>query len=359
MLHWVKALILSVLLFASSMQTLNAASGADSTRLRVATIERKPFAFQQDGVWIGFAVELWKAIANLNGIKTEFIDAAQFSEMLNAVENGSVDAAVANISITHAREQRMDFSQPMFDAGLLVLMPTANAPSVFTVIMRKQILLWLLSAFFLLVAAGGLIAYFERKSPHFESLTHNTKFGEGLWWAVNVVTNASFTIFTPQTRSGRFVGYGLIIIGLFVVSVFVAQITSALTVGELRSQIDGVNDLYGKNVGTTTGSTSSHFLTAQSINHKTYEKLDDLFVAIENGTLDAIVHDAPILAYYAKTQGQGKFRTTGRIFNPEKYGFLFPQSSPKREQFDQGLLKLRETGQYNKILTKWFGSDYQ
>lgn len=359
MLHWVKTLILSALLFASFTQTLNAAPRSDSTQLRVVTIERKPFAFQQDGVWIGFAVELWKAIAKLNDIKTEFIGASQFSEMLNAVENGSADAAVANISITHSREQRMDFSQPIFDAGLLVLMPTANAPSVFAVIMRKQILLWLLSALGLLVTAGGLIAFFERKNPHFKSLTHNTKFGEGLWWAVNVVTNASFTIFTPQTRPGRFVGYGLIIIGLFVVSVFVAQITSALTVGELRSQIDGVNDLYGKNVGTTAGSTSSQFLTAQSINHKTYENLDDLFSAIEGGVLDAIVHDAPILAYYAKTQGQGKFRTAGRVFNPEKYGFLFPQSSITREQFDQGLLKLRETGQYNKILTKWFGSDYQ
>jgi len=359
MLHWVKTLTLSALLCICFTQTLNAQSHNDTVTMRVMTIERKPFAFKQDGAWIGFAIELWKEIAALYDIEVEFVGASQFSEMLNAVENNSVDAAVANISITHAREQKMDFSQPFFDAGLIVLMPTTNSPSIFSIILRKRILFWLFSAVGLLVAAGGLIAFFERKNPHFISLTHNTKFGEGLWWAVNVVTNASFTIFTPQTRSGRFVGYGLIIIGLFVVSAFVAQITSALTVGELRNQIDGVNDLYGKRVGTTVGSTSSRFLTAQSINHKTYEMLDDLFSAIEKGELDAIVHDAPILAYYAKTKGQGKFRTTGRVFNPEKYGFLFPQGSDAREKFDQGLLKLRETGQYNKILTKWFGSDYQ
>jgi polar amino acid transport system substrate-binding protein len=359
MLYWVKALILSALLCVSLTQASDAQSPNDIVKMRVMTVERKPFAFQQDGVWIGFAVELWKTIAGLYGIKTEFVGSDQFSEMLNAVESGFADAAVANISITHSREQRMDFSQPIFDAGLIVLMPTTNSPSIFAIILRKQILFWLFSAVGLLVVAGGLIAFFERKNPHFKALTHNTKFGEGLWWSVNVVTNASFTIFTPQTRSGRSVGYGLIIIGLFVVSAFVAQITSALTVGELRSQIDGVNDLYGKRVGTTAGSTSSHFLTAQSINHQTYEVLDDLFIAIESGELDAIVHDAPILAYYAKTKGQGKFRTSGRVFNPEKYGFLFPQGSASREKFDQGLLKLRETGQYNKILTKWFGSDYQ
>lgn len=327
--------------------------------MHVATIERKPFAFQQDGVWIGFAVELWKAIAALDGTETNFVNTNLFSEMLDAVENGSVDAAVANISITHAREQRMDFSQPIFDAGLLVLMPSDSSPSILAVIMRKQLYFLLLSAVGLLVMAGALIAFFERKNPHFENLKHNTKFGEGLWWSVNVVTNASFTIFTPVTRAGRFVGYGLIVVGLFVVSIFVAQITAALTVGELRSQIDGVNDLYGKRVGTTAGSTSSRFLTAQSINHKTFGTLDTLFEAIENEELDAIVHDAPILAYYAKTQGVGKFRTVGRVFNPEKYGFLFPQGSANREKFDQSLLMLRETGQYNVILRKWFGTQYQ
>lgn len=359
MLYWLRALVLPAILLVSFAE-LSAAQSTDSAKeLRVATVERKPFSFRQDGVWIGFTIELWKAIAELNEIETEFVNSNQFVEMLNSVENGSADAAVANISITHAREQRMDFSQPIFDAGLLVLMPNTNAPSVFSVVLRKELLLWLLSAVGLLVCAGGLIAFFERKNPHFESLRHNTKFGEGLWWAVNVVTNASFTIFTPTTRSGRLVGYGLIVVGLFVVSAFVAQITAALTVGELRSQIGGVNDLYEKRVGTTQGSTSSRYLTAQSINHETYETLDTLFAAIENDEVDAIVHDAPILAYFAKTRGQGKFRTVGRVFNPEKYGFLFPQNSVEREKFDQGLLKLRETGQYNMILKKWFGSDYQ
>lgn len=359
MLYWFKVLVLPAILLMSFVESAAAQSPDEVKKLRVATIERKPFSFVQDGKWIGFSIELWKAIAELSEIETEFAATNNFSEMLTSVENGSTDAAVANVSITHAREQRMDFSQPIFDAGLLILMPNAHSPSVLSVIFRKELLMWLLSAVGLLVCAGGLIAFFERKNPHFETLKHNSRFGEGLWWSVNVVTNASFTIFTPTTRSGRLVGYGLIVVGLFVVSAFVAQITAALTVGELRSQIGGLSDLYDKKVGTTESSTSSRFLAAQSIPYQSFETLDDLFQGIESGELDAIVHDAPILAYYAKTEGQGKFRTVGRVFKPEKYGFLFPQNSIEREKFDQGLLKLRETGQYNTILRKWFGSDYQ
>lgn len=359
MLGWIKTLIFSASLIVALAVTPSAQASDAENKLHVVTIERKPFAFQQDGVWIGFAIELWKAIAATYEIETDFTSASQFSEMLNAVENGTVDAAVANISITHSREQRMDFSQPIFDSGLLVLMPSESSPSLMAVLMRKQLYFLLLYAVGLLVIAGALIAFFERKNTHFKNLNHNSKFGEGLWWSVNVVTNASFTIFTPVTRAGRIVGYSLIVVGLFVVSIFVAQITAALTVSELRSQIDGVNDLYGKRIGTTAGSTSSRFLTAQSINHTTFKTLDGLFAAIVDEELDAIVHDAPILAYFSKTQGEGKFRTVGRVFNPEKYGFLFPEESAEREKFDQGLLKLRETGQYNTILQKWFGNQYQ
>jgi len=336
----------------------HAQSPNDDKELRVATIERKPFAFQRDGEWTGFSIELWRAIAELNEIKTEFVHHTEFADMLTSAETAQTDAAVANISITHSREQVMDFSQPIFDAGLLVMMPNDSSPSILSLLFRIDFLGWLLSAISLLILAGALIAFCERKSPHFQNLKHNTPLGEGLWWAVNVVTNASFTIFTPITRAGRSVGYGLIVVGLFFVSIFVAQITATLTVSELRSQIDGVGDLHDKRVGTTGGSTSSRFLKTQSIKHKTYATLDDMFAAIENGEVEAVVHDAPILAHYVNSQDDQNFRTVGRVFNPEKYGFVFPHNSSERERFNQGLLRLRESGEYNAILNKWFGSEY-
>ena len=174
----------------------------------------------------------------------------------------------------------------------------------------------MLGAIGLFIVAGGLIAFFERKNPHFQGVKRPKGLEEGIWWAVSVVTNASFTIFTPLSAAGRTLSYVLIVVGLFVVSTFVAQITASLTVETLRTQVDGVNDLRGKHVATTTGSTSSRYLSAQSIDHQTFDKLSDMYVALESGKIDAIVHDAPILAYYAKTDGKGKFQTSGRVFRP-------------------------------------------
>jgi polar amino acid transport system substrate-binding protein len=327
-------------------------------KIGVATIERKPFAFQQEGEWHGFTIDLWNRIAENLNLETSFEEAENFVDLLNKVETGQVDLAGANISVTSAREEIMDFSQPIFDAGLMIMNRDEDTSSVLDALWNPKLLVLLFAAICLFICAGAIIAWFERKSPHFEGLQKPKSLEEGIWWAVSVVTNASFTIFTPITMAGRLMAYLLIIIGLFVVSAFVAQITASLTVETLRSQVGGVNDLRGKRVATTDGSTSSRYLSNISIEHSTYQSLDSLYSALENNTIDYVVHDAPILAFYAKSEGRGKFKTVGGVFNPEKYSFALPTNSPLRESINRQLLRLRESGEHAELVKKWFGSNY-
>jgi polar amino acid transport system substrate-binding protein len=337
---------------------IGAGAYAQVSTFKVSTIERKPFAFKVDDQWTGFTIDLWNMIAtNLNG-QTEFVEANTFSDMLDSVTAKDVDAAAANISITSSREALMDFSQPIFDSGLLILSRKEDGGSIWAALMNPQLISLMLGAVGLFIVAGGLIAYFERNNPHFQDTKKPKGLEEGIWWSVSVVTNASFTIFTPLSTAGRALSYLLIVIGLFVVSTFVAQITASLTVETLRTQVDGVNDLRGKHVATTSGSTSSRYLLTQAIDHETFDQLGDMYAALEAGKVDAIVHDAPILAYYAKTDGKGKFQTSGRVFSPEQYGIAVPANSMLREQINREVLSLRENGEYRKLLTKWFGSNY-
>lgn len=328
-------------------------------QLRISTIERKPFAFKLDEEWAGFSIDLWQEIAKNLDYGTEFVENNSFAEMLASVENRDVDLAAANISITASREAIMDFSQPIFDSGLLVLTPVDGSSSIFSVFNNPQLWAWVFGAVAMFVIAGFLISWIERRHTHFQDRSSLNRFDEGFWWAVSVVTNASFTIFTPVTFLGRLLAYLLIIVGLFVVSAFVAQITASLTVQELRSQVSGFEDLRGKSVGTTENSTSSRFLNQQSIAHVTFMSLDDMFDALEKGELQALVHDAPVLAYYAATTGNGRFQTVGRVFNPEKYGFAMPQGSALQEPINQEILRLRESGRFRELTAKWFGVEYQ
>ena len=60
-------------------------------------------------------------IANDLDLSYQFKIFTGFSDMINAVASGSIDLAVANISITSSREKQMDFSFSIYDGGLHIL----------------------------------------------------------------------------------------------------------------------------------------------------------------------------------------------------------------------------------------------
>lgn len=328
----------------------------------VSTIERKPFSFKTETGWAGFSIDLLAEVGARMGWDYNYVEHDTFVSLLDSVRGLQADMAAANISITSAREADMDFSQPIFDAGLIVLTPVGGGANIFSILFSRDLLLWVGGAILLLLGAGALISRFEGRRDHVEDHDYDDgkigSVGEGIWWAVNVVTQAGFEISSPKTRSGRLLAFSLILTGLFAVSAFVAQITASLTISELSSQVDGYNDLHGKRVGTTAGSTSAQFLDEVRIAYTGYGSLNEMFGALEAGELDAVVHDAPILAYYAAHDGNGRFELAGRIFKPEKYGIAMIAGHRAKEELNQTILQLREDGTYEALVAKWFGAQY-
>ena len=51
--------------------------------------------------------------------------------------------------------------------------------------------------------------------------------------------------------------------------------------------------------------------------------IDDAYVMLDAGQVDAIVYDAPTLQYYAKTRGAGKFAAVGSMFDQQYYVLRF------------------------------------
>ena len=151
----------------------------------------------------------------------------------------------------------------------------------------------------------------------------------------------------------------LVVASLFVVSVFVAQITAAVTVEALQENIDSVNDLDGRHIGTVRNSTAAGLLTTRDLSFSAFDDPGQMFAAFEAGGLDALVFDAPILAYYATMEGRGKARLLPRNYRPENYGIALPENSALREPINQALLRLRENGTYDDLIDKWFGNSYR
>lgn len=324
----------------------------------MVTVTRTPFSQAENGVETGFSLELWKAVAESLQLDFQIERVASFSDMLAAVEDGRADVAAANISITAGREEVLDFSQPIFSSGLRVMVPAGQGPaSVFTVLWSTELALAALAAFGLLLGGGMLMWVFERNAQEYFKGEAREKLFPSFWWALNLVVNGGFEERVPRTPMGRVFATILVISSLFVVSIFVAQITAALTVNAIQSSVHSVNDLYDKKVGTTIGSTASAYMNQRELAHVGYADLESLLTSFEAGELDAVIFDAPILSYYVNTSGAGKGTLVGSVFMRDNYGFALPSGSDLREPINLALLRFNEDGTYRALMQRWFGAE--
>ncbi len=333
------------------------AQQSQAQSLTVTTVTRPPFSFVEDGAQTGFSMDLLAALSESLGWEYSINRVETFGEMLGAVQDGSADLAIANISITALRETRMDFTQPIFEAGLQIMVPSeaARQPSLLHALLSRELFIAIGLAFAILLGGGMLMWSFEKRAqPYFDRKLNEAWF-PSFWWALNLVVNGGFEERMPRTPFGRLLGVVLVVSSLFIVSVFTARITSVMTVDAITGNVNSVNDLYGKQVGTISDSTAASFLNRREIDYTGYGDLQDMLNAFENKDLDAVVFDAPILSYYASHEGRRMATMTGGIFLRENYGIAFPTGSPLVEDVNQALLSLREDGTYDEIYRKWFG----
>ena len=331
-----------------------------SQTLDFATVHRPPFAILDEGAPKGFSIDLMTAIAEDLGQDIRFVPQESFVGMLDQVRAGQVDGAIANISITAARETEMDFSQPIFESGLQILLPQESGTlQKLGSVLTREILVLLLVALGVLFGGGLLMWIFERRhQPYFDRPMSDAMF-PSFWWALNLVVNGGFEERMPMSRAGRFFAVILVVSSLFVVSIFVATITAAVTVDALQESVDSINDLEGRRIATVGGSTSADFLAERQMESFDYSDPAQMLAAFSAGDVDAVVFDGPILAHYVQGAGRKHARLIDRVYRPENYGIALPTGSALREDINQTLLRLREDGTYDDLVRQWFGATYR
>lgn len=335
------------------------AQGAGGDRLVVGTVTRAPFSLVEDGRDIGFGLDLWAAIADELGLLYDIRRYDGFPEMLADIESGATNAAVANISITADREERMDFSQPIFSAGLQILLPPQGGGLALVQAALTPRLIGLTAlALGVLLALGMLMWLVERRHHDVFGRSAREATFPAFWWALNLMLNGEQVGKAPRSALGRLLGVVMVVGSLFVVSIFVASVTANLTLDALEQDVGRVTDLDGRRVGTTEGSTASSYLNGRGVAHRTFPDFQSLIAAFETGAIEAVVFDGPILAYWLDGAGAGRARLVDRVFQPEYYGIALPPDSPLREPINRTLLRLEEDGTYGDLVQAWFGASY-
>ena len=145
----------------------------------------------------------------------------------------------------------------------------------------------------------------------------------------------------------------------FVVTTYVEEVRIAV---KANSGITGIAQLNGKNVATTTGTTSVQLLRknerANGVDFKEVFGKDhaDSFLLLESGRADAFVMDGQILAgNIATAKTPADFKIVGEVLSVEPIAIMIRKDDPTMKKLADDTVKaMIKSGDMAKSYDKWF-----
>ncbi|OBS29705.1 ABC transporter substrate-binding protein [Tepidimonas fonticaldi] len=145
----------------------------------------------------------------------------------------------------------------------------------------------------------------------------------------------------------------------FAVTTFIEEVRIAV---KANSGINSIKDLNGKNVATTTGTTSVQTLRrherAGGVDFKEVYGKDhaDSFLLLESGRADAFVMDGSLLAgLIARSKNPADFKIVGEVLSVEPIAIMFRKDDPAfKKAVDDSIVAMMKSGELAKIYDKWF-----
>ena len=126
-----------------------------------------------------------------------------------------------------------------------------------------------------------------------------------------------------------------------------------------NDSVETVEDLAGVSVATRIGSTSYDYLQetlGEDADIVPYPGNSDMYMALLGRNVDAAFYDAPNVAYFSQTRGEGRTKVVGPLYEGQQYGIVFHKGSEWVEPTNKALAEMREDGTYDEIYEKWFGA---
>ncbi|GFP78338.1 transporter substrate-binding domain-containing protein [Clostridium fungisolvens] len=126
-----------------------------------------------------------------------------------------------------------------------------------------------------------------------------------------------------------------------------------------NDKIKSADDLKGKIFAVKKGTAGAKFAEENKDKYgATIRYFDDspsMFQEVINGNADVTFEDYPVIAYKISTDSTPTLKVVGDRLTKDQYGFAVVKGKNKEllDKFNAGLKKLKENGEYDKILAKY------
>lgn len=227
-------------------------SKEDTNKKYIISTDAKyaPFEFEKDGKYTGIDIEILEAIAKLEGFQYD-LKPMDFKGIIPALTSNQIDGAIAGMGITEDRKKTLDFSEPYFESGLIMVAKVDN------------------------------------------------------------------------------------------------------------TSIKNLDDLKGKTFAVKKGTSGSKFAEDNKDKYgatiKYFDDSPSMFQEVINGNADVAMEDYPVIGYMLSLDSNPKLKMVGEKLEKNNYGFAVNKGKNTEllSKFNAGLKKIKENGDYDKIINKY------
>lgn len=338
-------------------QLLVAQSTTDT--LTIAYTQAPPFIIEEGGKLEGINVWLWEKVAKDLDLNFK-LQPMGFSEMLEALQEGTIDISINPLTITSDRSKKMNFTHSYYASNSTVVVYKSSSFQRLSLFLQSFFNQTFLKGFFallfIIVLFGVAIWLFERRvNP--EQFRSNWKgLGDGLWWSVVTMTTVGYGDKYPKSSAGKLTALIWMFSGLLFISGLTASVASTLTINQLQSNPEGFSEFKELPIGCIENTSTNAFLKERFFKDiKTYGNVTEGLIDLNSRRIEAFLYDEPILKH--KINQNEAFQNLELLpikFDLQFYAFgLSNHQAALEETISQKILEVIESGEWQIILNEY------
>ena len=353
-------LLISIFRSGFASENFQALNNLDKPKkLVVGYAGTEPFVINDGAAWKGISAEVWERAADAEDIEFIVKPYGNVADALQALSKGDIDAVVGPVSITSARAEMVEFTQPYYQASLSIL-SRVDDPTIldriapfFTISLLYALFVFL----FILATVGTLLWLSERKASP-EQFPHDAPRGiaNGMWCAIVTMSTTGYGDIAPVTLAGRIIAGTWMVISFIFATSMIAGIASTLTLSGLGTvQVSSVEQFSNKRIAVLSDSPAADFVLENRGKNVTVNSLKEGYELLKDKEVEAIVFDRPQLMYFLDQNPDKHMVISVAEYLRQGYGFAFRLNSPIVFPLNVQLLKLKEDGSLKSISDSYLG----
>ncbi len=334
-----------------------------SSKLRVGVAGEPPGVIirdpQSDSAITGISVQMWEQLAIALELEYEIFYDHSIVNTLDQLAQKKIDIAIGGITTTAENINRFDFTQPVHQDKLSILVPI-HAPTPWSVIrpflrwafLSSVILIWLC-----LFIVGNLLWLAERhrNSEQFPK-SYLPGVREGMWCALATFTTVGYGDRYPITHLGRLIAGSWMIISLAVVATLIGGVASTLSLAfsaQPYQKIQNTDDLKGVRLAVISGSSGVQWGQYYQARIIKVEEIEEGIKLLDANQVDGVLYSRLVLEHYLHENPRVPYQILGFDLGIQNYSIALTPNHPLTKKLNEQLLLIEMQLKFKEIQENW------